>query len=196
MKQTEEQALIEGFRRGDYGSFEKIVGAHERKIYNLALRMLGNPDDAKDILQDTFMKVYDHLDKFRGEARLSTWIYRIAMNEALMKIRREKGKMVSIDTFRVTEGEARALDIVDWAERPLDKLLTKELGEEMETAVGKLPEDYRAVFLLRDVEGLSNAEIAKVLEISVPAVKSRLHRARLFLRGELTKYFTREQNVH
>jgi len=196
VKQTEEQALIEGFRRGDYGSFEKIVGAHERKIYNLALRMLGNPDDAKDILQDTFMKVYDHLDKFRGEARLSTWIYRIAMNEALMKIRREKGKMVSIDTFRVTEGETRALDIVDWAERPLDKLLTKELGEEMETAVGKLPEDYRAVFLLRDVEGLSNAEIAKVLEISVPAVKSRLHRARLFLRGELTKYFTREQNVH
>ncbi len=196
MKQAEEQALIEGFRRGDYDSFEKIVGAHERKIYNLALRMLGNPDDAKDILQDTFMKVYDHLDKFRGDAKLSTWIYRIAMNEALMKIRREKGKMVSIDTFRVSEGETRALDIVDWAERPLDKLLTKELGEEMDAAVGKLPEEYRAVFLLRDVEGLSNAEIAKVLEISVPAVKSRLHRARLFLRGELTKYFTREQNVH
>lgn len=196
MKQLEEQKLIEGFRRGDYDCFEKIVGEHERKIYNLALRMLGNPDDAADILQETFIKVYDHLDRFRGDARLSTWIYRIAMNEALMKLRREKGKMVSLDTFRVSEGEARALDIEDWAQRPLDKLLTKELGEEMEQAVSRLPEDYRAVFLLRDVEGLSNAEIAKVLDISIPAVKSRLHRARLFLRGELSKYFARGKNVH
>ncbi len=196
MKHTDELKLIEGCRRGDYGCFEQIVGAHERKIYNLALRMLGNPDDAADILQETFMKVYDHLDKFRGDARLSTWIYRIAMNEALMKIRRDKGRMVSIDTFHQSEGETRALELEDWGQKPLDKLLTRELGDEMEGAVARLPEDYRAVFLLRDVEGLSNAEIAKVLDISVPAVKSRLHRARLFLRGELTKYFTREKHVH
>lgn len=196
MKHSEELALVEAFRGGDYGSFEKIVEAHERKIYNLALRMLGNPDDASDILQDTFMKVYNHIDKFRGDARLSTWIYRIAMNEALMKIRREKGRMVSIDTFRQSEGEDRALDLEDWGQKPLDKLLTRELGDEMEAAVRRLPEDYRAVFLLRDVEGLSNAEIAESLEISVPAVKSRLHRARLFLRGELSKFFAREKNVH
>lgn len=196
MKQAEELELIRGCRRGDYGCFEQIVGAHERKIYNLALRMLGNPDDAADILQETFLKVYDHLDKFRGDSRLSTWIYRIAMNEALMKIRRDKGKTVSIDTFHSAEGETRALDLEDWAQKPLDKLITKELGEEMEKAVGLLPEDYRAVFLLRDVDGLSNAEIAEVLDISVPAVKSRLHRARLFLRGELSKYFMKEKNVH
>ena len=196
MKQVEEQALVEAWRQGDYHSFEKIVDAHERKIYNLALRMLGNPDDARDILQDTFIKVYNHLDRFRGDARLSTWIYRIAMNEALMKIRREKGKMVSLDTFSVSEGEVRSLDIEDWAQKPLDKLLTKELGERMQEAVTALPEDYRAVFLLRDIEGLSNADIAGVLDISVPAVKSRLHRARLFLRGELSKYYAREQNVH
>jgi RNA polymerase sigma-70 factor (ECF subfamily) len=196
VKQAEEQKLIEGFRQGDYTCFEKLVGENERKIYNLALRMLGNADDAFDILQDTFLKVYGNIDKFRGDARLSTWMYRIAMNEALMKIRREKGKMVSLDTFKVTEGEVRSLDIEDWAQRPLDKLLTKELGERMEAAVSLLPEDYRAVFLLRDVEGLSNAEIAEILEISVPAVKSRLHRARLFLRGELSKYFAREKNVH
>lgn len=196
MKQSEEMKLVEGCRRGDFDCFEKIVSEHERKIYNLALRMLGNPDDASDILQETFIKVYDHLDKFRGDARLSTWIYRIAMNEALMKIRREKGKMVSIDTFRVAEGEVKALDLEDWGQKPLDKLLTRELGEEMEAAVNLLPEDYRAVFLLRDVDGLSNADIAVVLDISVPAVKSRLHRARLFLRGELSKYFAREKNVH
>jgi RNA polymerase sigma-70 factor (ECF subfamily) len=196
VKHSEELELIEACRRGDYGCFERIVGEHERKIYNLALRMLGNPDDASDILQETFLKVYDHIDKFRGDARLSTWIYRIAMNEALMKIRRDKGRMVSIDTFRQTEGEDRALDLEDWGQKPLDKLLTKELGTEMEAAISRLPEDYRAVFLLRDVEGLSNADIAKTLDISVPAVKSRLHRARLFLRGELTKFFAREKNVH
>jgi RNA polymerase sigma-70 factor (ECF subfamily) len=196
MKHAEEQELVEACRRGDYGCFEKIVGAHERKVYNLALRMLGSPDDARDILQDTFLKVYDHLDRFRGDSRLSTWIYRIAMNEALMKIRREKGRMVSLDTFKVSEGEVRSLDIEDWAQKPLDKLLTRELGDRMDAAVSRLPEDYRAVFLLRDVEGLSNADIAGVLDISVPAVKSRLHRARLFLRGELSKYFAREKNVH
>ena len=113
-----------------------------------------------------------------------------------MKIRREKGRMVSLDTFKVSEGEVRSLDIEDWAQKPLDKLLTRELGDKMDMAVSSLPEDYRAVFLLRDVEGLSNADIAKVLDISVPAVKSRLHRARLFLRGELSKYFAREKNVH
>jgi RNA polymerase sigma-70 factor (ECF subfamily) len=196
VKHSEELELIQGCREGRYDCFEKIVDAHERKIYNLALRMLGNPDDAKDILQDTFLKVYDHIHKFRGDSRLSTWIYRIAMNEALMKIRREKGRMVSIDTFKTSDGETRSLDIEDWAQKPLDKLLTKELGDEMEGAIGRLPEDYRAVFLLRDVEGLSNAQIAKVLEISVPAVKSRLHRARIFLRNELSRYFKREQHVH
>lgn len=188
--------LIQGCREGRFDCFEKIVDAHERKIYNLALRMLGNPDDAADILQDTFLKVYDHIGKFRGDSKLSTWIYRIAMNEALMKIRREKGRMVSIDTFKTSDGETRSLDIEDWAQKPLDKLLTRELGDEMEGAIKRLPEDYRAVFLLRDVEGLSNAQIAKVLEISVPAVKSRLHRARIFLRNELSRYFKREQHVH
>lgn len=196
MNRAEEQALVEACREGDYSSFERIVGFHERKVYNLALRMLGNPDDAKDILQDTFLKVYDHLDKFRGDARLSTWIYRIAMNEALMKIRREKGRMVSLDSFAVSEGETRSLDIEDWSQKPLDKLLTKELGDEMENAIRLLPEDYRAVFLLRDVQGLSNVEIAEALDITVPAVKSRLHRARLFLRGELSQYFARGKNVH
>lgn len=196
MKHAEELELVQGFREGNYDCFERIVDAHERKIYNLALRMMGNPDDAKDILQDTFLKVYDHIDKFRGDSRLSTWIYRIAMNEALMKIRREKGRMVSIDTFKTSDGETRSLDIEDWAQKPLDKLLTRELGDEMEGAISRLPEDYRAVFLLRDVEGLSNAEIAKMLKITVPAVKSRLHRARLFLRNELTRYFKREQHVH
>ena len=196
MNHAEELKLVEACLRGDYDCFEKLVGEHEKKVYNLALRMLGSPDDARDILQDTFLKVYDHLDKFRGDSRLSTWIYRIAMNEALMKIRREKGRMVSLDTFKVSEGEVRSLEIEDWAQKPLDKLLTRELGDKMDRAVSGLPEDYRAVFLLRDVEGLSNADIAKVLDISVPAVKSRLHRARLFLRGELSKYFAREKNVH
>ncbi len=196
MTHLDEVSLIEGCRHGDFDCFERLVERYEKKVYNLALRMLKNPEDARDVLQETFMKVYDHLAKFRGDARLSTWIYRITMNEALMRIRREKGRTVSLNSFKSSENEYQELDVADWSDLPSERALTKELGMELEKATSLLPEDYRAVFLLRDVEGLSNAEIAGILKITVPAVKSRLHRARLFLRNELAKYFTREQTVH
>jgi RNA polymerase sigma-70 factor (ECF subfamily) len=192
----EEARLVEGCRRGDFACFERLMARYEKKIYNLALRMLRDPDDAREILQETFLKVYDNLEKFRGEAHLSTWIYRIAMNEALMRIRKDKNRARSIDSFKGTDEEPRELEVQDWSPRPLDRLLTKELGGELEHAVSLLPEDYRAAFLLRDMEGLSNEEIAKVLKVSVPAVKSRIHRARVFLRNELSKYFAKGRHVH
>jgi RNA polymerase sigma-70 factor (ECF subfamily) len=186
--EREERRLVEGCARGDFACFERLVGRYEKKIYNLALRMLRDPDDAREVLQETFLKVYDNLEKFRGEAQLSTWIYRIAMNEALMRIRKNKHRPRSLEVVN-EDGERREIDVEDWAPRPVERLLTKELGGELDRAIAALPEDYRGAFLLRDVEGLSNEAIARAMKLSVPAVKSRIHRARVFLRNELATYF-------
>jgi RNA polymerase sigma-70 factor (ECF subfamily) len=188
--ELQERRLVEGCRRGDFECFERLVGRYEKKIYNLALRMLRDPDDAREVLQETFLKVYDNLEKFRGEAHLSTWIYRIAMNEALMRIRKNKHRPRSLEVVD-EDGERREVDVEDWSPRPVERLLTKELGAELDRAIALLPEDYRGAFLLRDVEGLSNEQIAKAMKLSVPAVKSRIHRARVFLRNELATYFAR-----
>ena len=186
----EERKLVEGCRRGDFACFERLMGRYEKKIYNLALRMLRDPDDAREILQETFLKVYDNLEKFRGEAQMSTWIYRIAMNEALMRIRKDKHRPRSLEVVD-EDGERREIDVADWKPRPVDRALTKELGGELDRAVALLPEDYRGAFLLRDIQGLSNKQIAKAMKLSVPAVKSRIHRARVFLRNELATYFAK-----
>jgi RNA polymerase sigma-70 factor (ECF subfamily) len=153
--------------------------------------MLRDPDDAREVLQETFLKVYDNLEKFRGDAQLSTWIYRIAMNEALMRIRKDKHRPRSLEVVD-EEGERREIDVEDWSPRPVERLLTKELGGELDRAIARLPEDYRGAFLLRDVEGLSNEQIAKAMKLSVPAVKSRIHRARVFLRNELSPYLIKQ----
>jgi len=188
--QREERRLVEGCRRGDFDCFERLMARYEKKIYNLALRMLRDPDDAREVLQETFLKVYDNLEKFRGEAQMSTWIYRIAMNEALMRIRKDKHRPRSLEVVD-EDGMRREIDVEDWKPRPVDRALTKELGGELDRAVALLPEDYRGAFLLRDVEGLSNEQIAKAMKLSVPAVKSRIHRARVFLRNELATYFAK-----
>jgi RNA polymerase sigma-70 factor (ECF subfamily) len=191
----EERRLVEGCRRGDFECFERLVARYEKKIYNLALRMLRDPDDAREVLQETFLKVYDNLEKFRGEAHLSTWIYRIAMNEALMRIRKNKHRPRPLEVTD-EDGERREIDVEDFAPVPVERLLTKELGGELDRAIALLPEDYRGAFLLRDVEGLSNEQIAKAMKLSVPAVKSRIHRARVFLRNELSRYFAKERRDH
>jgi len=188
--EREERKLVDGCRRGDFDCFERLMARYEKKIYNLALRMLRDPDDAREILQETFLKVYDNLEKFRGEAQMSTWIYRIAMNEALMRIRKDKHRPRSLEVVD-EDGERREIDVEDWKPRPVERALTKELGGELDRAVALLPEDYRGAFLLRDVEGLSNEQIAKAMKLSVPAVKSRIHRARVFLRNELATYFAK-----
>jgi len=188
--QREERKLVEGCRRGDFDCFERLMARYEKKIYNLALRMLRDPDDAREILQETFLKVYDNLEKFRGEAQMSTWIYRIAMNEALMRIRKDKHRPRSLEILD-EDGERREIDVADWKPRPVDRALTRELGGELDRAVALLPEDYRGAFLLRDIEGLPNEQIAKAMKLSVPAVKSRIHRARVFLRNELATYFSK-----
>ena len=191
-----DQALIEKVRGGNYEAFESLVNRYEGKIYRLAIRMLRNPQDAEDALQETFIQVFRGLPGFEGRSQFSTWLFRLATNVCLMRIRHrdtEPSKMLPLEDYLPKLEEGAAPQMVDWADRPEDALLSKESREKMMEALDKLPPEYRAVFILRDIEGFSNAETGESLGISVAAVKSRLHRARIALRGMLSGYFEKKQ---
>lgn len=181
--------LVARAKAGDTDAFGILVERHESKVYGLCLKMLGNPEDAEDCLQEVFIKAYEALPGFREEARFSTWIYRIATNACLMRLRKRKLETVSLDR-PVDLGDGTATrDVEDWSADPAADLMTDELGEVLTQHINELEPDNRIVFLLRDIHGMSTGDTASVLGLSVPAVKSRLHRARLFLRQRLTDYF-------
>jgi RNA polymerase sigma-70 factor (ECF subfamily) len=154
--------------------------------------MLRNQQDAEDALQETFLQVFRGLPGFEGRSQFSTWLFRLATNVCLMRIRHretEPPKLLPLEDYLPKLEEGGSPQMVDWADRPEDALLSKESREQMMGALDKLPPEYRAVFILRDIEGFSNAETGESLGISIAAVKSRLHRARLALRGMLSEYF-------
>jgi RNA polymerase sigma-70 factor (ECF subfamily) len=187
-----EQFNIPALKAGDRAEFARLVETYSGLIYRLSLKMLGNPQDAEDILQETFIKAYHHLPSFDGRSKLSTWLYRIATNEALMLLRRRKKStgMVSIEDPYEGEDEIQEpLQIVDWCCLPERDLMSAEALAHLDAAIENLPPRLRAVFLLREIEGLSTQETAEVLNISETAVKTRLSRARLRLREELSRYF-------
>lgn len=190
--QISDAQLVKKAQNNDTKAFEELIKRYEKKIYNLAYRIMGNREDAKDMLQDTFLQVFRKLSGFKGDSAFSTWLYRIAVNTCLMKKRKEKNmKTVSMDTpiLTMNHDEIKRELSDDWSKSPLASIENEEIRETIQKAVKSLPEDYRAVFVLRGVKGMSNQKIAKILDISLPAVKSRLHRARLFLRDRLSKYF-------
>jgi RNA polymerase sigma-70 factor (ECF subfamily) len=167
-----------------------MVEAYSGQIYRLALKMLQNPQDAEDILQDTFLKAYKALPAFEGRSSLSTWLYRIATNEALMFLRKKQVPQDSVDEpVETEEGDERPREIIDWCCLPEQELMSEEARSHLETSVEALPKSLRVVFLLRDIEGLSTRETAEVLEISELAVKTRLSRARFRLRELLSSYY-------
>ena len=181
---------IEALRDGDRAEFAHIVEQYSPMIYRLGLKMLNNPQDAEDILQETFIKAYKHIHNFDGRSSISTWLYRIATNEALMSLRKKHLDTVSFDMPTNYETEPQEpLQIVDWGCLPEDEYLTAEGRLRLDEAAGRLPESLRIVFVLRDIEGLTTRETAEVLEISEMAVKTRLSRARLRLREDLSKYY-------
>ena len=187
-----DEILVKKSQKGDYPSFEGLVKRYEKKIYNLAYRIMGNKEDASDVLQETFLQAFKKLAGFKGKAKFSTWLYRIAVNICLMRKRkRKKMEIVSLDVPILTkkEDEIKRELRDDWSESPLATLENKEVKKTLSEAIDLLPEEYRTVFLLRGLNGMSNEEVAEVLKISLPAVKSRLHRARLFLRDKLSQYF-------
>jgi len=181
--------LVEQAKKGDIKAFESLMKTTSGKIYNLGFRLLRNKEDAADIMQETYMAAYENLPKFKGNSSFSTWLYRIATNFALMKMRREKNKKVSVSELQETSGNLYDKVLPDWSESPVDHLKNQELKELLDKAINSLPPKYRSVFVLHDIEGLGIAEVADILSISGPAVKTRSHRSRMYLREKLSEYF-------
>jgi RNA polymerase sigma-70 factor (ECF subfamily) len=187
-------ALVERLRGGDEAALEELMQRYEAKVYRLAVGMMKNREDALEAVQDAFWNVYRKIDTFKAEASFSTWLYRIALNSIYMRLRsrgRHEGRLESLedlpDPIDPRTGHF-AGTVEDWSERADDAVLRKELAEVLEESVAELPEEYRAIFTLRDVDGLSNQEVADILGLTLAATKTRLHRARLFLRDRLGRY--------
>jgi len=188
-----EDVLVAEARAGNAESFTTLINQYDRHIYRLALNITGNQEDAEDVLQDSFLKAYSNLDQFQGDSRFYTWLVRIAVNEALMKLRKRRGaSWVSLDEPADTDHRSLVpREVEDWTENPERSYAKTELRDILSQAIEKLEPQFRTVFVLRDVEEFSTEETAKMLGLSVPAVKSRLLRARLKLRELLNKYFKR-----
>ncbi len=190
---ADESTLVAQSRQGDTVAFGELVRRYEAKIFRLAQHVTQNREDAEDVLQETFMKAHEHLDQFQGNSKFYTWIVRIAVNQALMKLRRRKtDKSVSLDEAIDTGEDTIVREIAAWDENPEQRFSREELGAILDMAVENLEPPYRSVFVLRDIEELSTEETADALGLSIPAVKSRLLRARLQLREKLTRYFKRK----
>jgi RNA polymerase sigma-70 factor (ECF subfamily) len=187
-----DEELVRRAQQDDERSFGELVTRYESKVYSLAMKMLRNPEDAEDVLQETFLRAYRGIKSFKGNSTFSTWIYRITANSALMRLRKKQLPQVSIED---SDERETPISIADWAPGPVEQLLNQEMQRVMDEAIETLPPEFRQVFILRDVEELSNADVAEILDLSVAAVKSRLHRARLKVRNRLAQYFSETKHA-
>jgi RNA polymerase sigma-70 factor (ECF subfamily) len=198
LAQTEpDPAILKNAKAGDHKAFAEIVKRYENLVYSFAFKVCRNKDKASETLQDTFINVYRKLGQFDHRSKFTTWLYSIVTNNCLMKHRRTKLKVASISFDEIRSphddhaGESNQVHTIhEWKNTPFDKIMNTELKGLLDTAIQKLPYDYRIVFILRDVEGQTAEETAKILKLTVPAVKSRLRRARVFLREQLNEYMT------
>jgi RNA polymerase sigma-70 factor (ECF subfamily) len=189
-REEADDALVRLAQAGDTRGFDELVRRYQDRVYRLAFKILRHEQDAAEALQDAFLSAFRGIGNFKAESTFSTWLYRIATNAALMKYRKRREGHISLDQSQSDrDGESEAMQVPDWTTQPLQDLLDSETRGVMEESVERLPEDLRTVFLLRDVEELSNAEVAEILDLTVAAVKSRLHRARIMLRDRLSRYF-------
>ncbi len=181
-------------KTGNESAFNEIVSRYANKIYGFALRITRNSSDAEEVFQEVFLTLTKKLDTFRGESKFSSWLYRVTVNASYMYLRSQKKheSNISLENYYPYDEKGTLMGRVmekDWSSRPDIIIFSNEALKIIDKSINELPESYRTVFHLRDVEGLSNEEVADILEISIPAVKSRLHRARLFLRDRLSDYF-------
>src|SRR5580700_6715885 len=185
----DEHLLVAAAKRGDVHAFEELVSRYEAKIFRLTMNITRNREDAEDAMQDAFLKSYSHLKNFHEDSRFYTWLVRIAANEALMRLRKRRPNQFSLD--EPIEGDDNLIpqEIEDWGPSPEQRFAQTEMHEILSNVIDTLEPDFRVVFVLRDIEELSTEETANTLGISVPAVKSRLLRARLKLRQKLNRYF-------
>lgn len=193
-----ERELVERTRNGDVEAFEILLNRHQERVTRVVFSILKDPMDTEEVTQDVFLTVFEKIDRFRGDSSFSTWIHRVAVNAALMHKRRDKSAAdVPLDDVlpAFEENGHIAVDVADWSAQASDPALQEETRAVIQAAVDHLDEKYQTVFLLRDVQEFSTEETANILEMGVPAVKSRLHRARLSLRKELAEYFERTESV-
>jgi RNA polymerase sigma-70 factor (ECF subfamily) len=191
-----ESRLVAEAQSGDNEAFEELVNRYERKIYRLALRLTGNTQDAEDVLQESFLKAFEHLPEFRQDSRFYTWLVRIAVNEGLMKLRKRRSDRAEpMEDVVDEDGQAMPREFRDWKPNPEQIMSQEEMENVLLNAARKLPPSLRTVFMLRDVEELSTDETAEALNLTPGAVKARLFRARFHLREELSKTFKRESKL-
>src|SRR5580704_16321697 len=191
---SDEMSLVQAAKGGDVGAFEELVKRYDRNVFRIAQHITQNREDAEDVVQDAFLKAYGNLKQFQGQSKFYTWLVRIAVNEALMKLRRRRPeRMVSLDEEVRTEEDSMPREIADWSPNPEQQYNQAELKDILGKTIQGLPPSFRTVFVLRDVEGLSTEETAEALNLSIPAVKSRLLRARLQLRERLGRFFQRRE---
>jgi RNA polymerase sigma-70 factor (ECF subfamily) len=194
---AEELALVRSAKAGDVNAFEELVRRYDRNVFRIANHITQNREDAEDVVQDAFLKAYQNLERFQEQSKFYTWLVRIAVNEALMRLRKRRtgtGRTVSIDEDIETEDDTIPREIADWSPNPEQMYSQAELKDILSRNIQGLPASFRTVFVLRDVEGLSTEETAEALQLSVPAVKSRLLRARLQLRERLNRYFKKKKD--
>jgi len=189
----DESALVQRAKRGDTEAYSELVRKYENKVFRLAKNITQNDEDAEDVLQDAFVKAYEHLDDFHEQSKFYTWLVRIAVNEALMRLRKRKtDRTVPLDEPVDTGEETVVREIAVWDDNPEEKYGTTEIRRILDEAIQSLKPAFRTVFQLRDIEEMSTEETAQLLGLSIPAVKSRLLRARLQLREKLTRAFKRK----
>lgn len=189
-KRISDVGLVEQFKTGDIEAFEEIIERYESKVLNLALRFTRNQEDAEEVMQDVFSTVYRKISGFQGKSAFSSWLYRIVVNAAFMKLRKRKqNQSISIEDLAPAVKQYCIDREAMVGSLPQNMTVARELREVLQAAIDKLPEQYRAVFVLRDVDGLSNEETSEILNLSIPAVKSRLHRSRMMLRKKLQRYY-------
>jgi RNA polymerase sigma-70 factor, ECF subfamily len=189
----EDAELVKAINSGDKSLFQNLVKKYEQKLYNFGLKMCGETRDAEDMVQDAFLNAYKYLADFRYEASFKNWLYRIAGSACIKKKRKSKfapQKEISLEDFIPEDKENVPDELPQWASEPLEKVLNAELSENISRSILSLPEKYRIVLVLRDVEGFGTEETAQILNIRPASVKVRLHRARLFLKEKLKGYFS------
>ena len=187
---SDELKLVRAAKAGDVSAYEQLVHRYDRNVFRIAQHITQNREDAEDVVQDAFLKAYENLKNFQEQSKFYTWLVRIAVNEALMRLRRRRPeRMVSLDEEVKTEEDSMPREVADWSPNPEQLYTQSELRDILTKTIQGLPSSFRTVFVLRDVEGLSTEEAAEALDLSIPAVKSRLLRARLQLRERLNKYF-------
>src|SRR5271165_3942297 len=185
----DEHLLVAAAKGGDLSAFNELVSRYERKIFRLTMNITRNREDAEDAMQDAFLKSYSHLKTFQGDSRFYTWLVRIAANEALMRLRKRRPGQFSLDEPIEGDEDLMPRELQDWGPGPEQRFAQTEMREILSSVIDELEPEYRTVFVLRDIEELSTEETADAVGISVPAVKSRLLRARLKLRQKLDRYF-------